>query len=110
MFSYFVHDHLFNFVQYPFRLFRRQWKQFITHPQRFFRVTHGWFLYIVNELTADNTQATTSFLYLTEDELSALSEEVLTPRTVSTSPTSNASTAQPLLYPDFAQTYPTPNV
>ena len=57
-----------------FTLFRRQWKHFITHPQRFFRSTNGRFLHIVNELAADDTQATTAFLYLTEDEFSALSE------------------------------------
>ena len=50
-------------------LFRRQWKQFITHSQRFFRGTHGRFFYIVNELAADDTPATTAFLYLTKDEV-----------------------------------------
>ena len=57
-----------------FTLFRRQWKQFITHPQRFFRGTHGLFLNIVNKLAAEDTQATTAFLYLTENEFSALNE------------------------------------
>ena len=95
-----------------FTLFRRQWKQFITHPQRFFRGTHGRFLHIVNELAADDTQATTAFLYLTEDEFSALSElakEVLARRKVATCSTSNPSTEQPLLYPDVTHTYSTPN-
>ena len=88
-----------------FTLFRRQWKQFITHPQQFFRGTHGQFLHIVNELAANDTQATTAFLYFTKDEFSALSEiakEVLARRKVATSPTSSASTEQPLLHPDFA--------
>ena len=81
-------------------MFRRQWKQFITHPQRFLRVTHGRFLHIVNELAADDTQASTAFLYLSQDEFSALSEiakEVR--RKVATCPTSNASTERPLFYP-----------
>ena len=34
-------------------LFRRQWKQLITLPQRFFRGTHRRFLHIVIELAAD---------------------------------------------------------
>ena len=70
-----------------FTLFRRQWKQFVTHPQLFFRGTNGRFLHIVNELAADDTRATTAFLYLTKDELSALSElakEVLARRKVAT--------------------------
>ena len=49
---------------------------------------------------------------LTEDEFSALSEfdkEVLERRKVAFCPTSNASTEQPLLYPDVAHTYFTPN-
>ena len=45
-----------------FTLFRRQCKQFITHPQRFLRRTHQRFIHIVNELAADDTQATTAFL------------------------------------------------
>ena len=64
------------------------------------------------EAIADDTQATTAFLYLTEDEFSALSElakEVLARRKVATCPTINASTEQPLLYPDVAHTYSTPN-
>ena len=48
-----------------FTLYRNQWKQFITHLQRFFRGTHGRFLRIINELAADDTQATTAFFYLT---------------------------------------------
>ena len=51
-----------------FTLFRRHWKQFITHPQLFFRGTQGRFLHNVNEIAVDDTQATTAFLYLTEDE------------------------------------------
>ena len=93
-----------------FTLFRRQKKQFITHPQRFFRGTHGRFLHIVNELAAEDTQATTAFLYLTEDEFSALTEnakEVLARRKVATCSTSNPSTEQPHLYPDVAHTYST---
>ena len=93
-------------------MFRRQWNQFITHPQRFFCGTNGRFLHIVNELAADDTQETTAFLYLTEDELSALSElaeEVLARRKVATCSTSNPSTEQPVLYPDVAYTYSTPN-
>ena len=95
-----------------FTLFRRHWKQFITHPQRFFRGTHGRFLHILNELAADDTQATTAFLFLTEDEFSALSElakEVLGRRKVATCPTSTASTEQPLIYHDVTHTYSTPN-
>ena len=83
-----------------FTLFRRQWRQFTTHPQRFFRGTHGRFLHVVNELVADDAQATTAFLYLTENEFSALSElakEVLARRKVATCPTCNAATEQPLL-------------
>ena len=56
-----------------FNLIRRQWKQFITDPQRFLCGTHGRFLHIVNKLAADDTQATSAFLYFTEDEISALS-------------------------------------
>ena len=95
-----------------FTLFRRQWKQFITHPQGFFRGTNGRFLHFVNELAAVDTQATTAFLYLTEDEISALSElakEVLARRKVVTCPTSNPFTEQPLLDSDVARTYSTPN-
>ena len=44
-----------------FTLFRRQWKQFITHPRRFFRGTHKQFLHIVKELATDDTKATTAF-------------------------------------------------
>ena len=44
-----------------FTFFRRQWKQFITHPQRFFRGTHGRFLQIVDNRVADDTQAITAF-------------------------------------------------
>ena len=44
-----------------FTLFIRQWKQFITHPQRLFRGTHGRLLHLVNELAADDTQAMTAF-------------------------------------------------
>ena len=93
-----------------FTLFRCQWKQFITHPQHFFRGTDGRFLHIVNELAAEDTQATTAFLYLPEDEFSALSEiakEVLARLKVATCLTSNASTEQPLLYPYVAHTYST---
>ena len=53
------------------------------------------FLHIVNELTAYDRQATTAFLYLTEEEFSALSEtakEVLARRKVANCPTSNAFT------------------
>ena len=81
-----------------FTLFGRQWKQFITHPQRSFHGANGRFLRIVNELASDDTQATTAFLYLTEDEFSALSElakEVLARRKVATCSTSNPSTDQP---------------
>ena len=95
-----------------FTFFTRQWNQFVTHPQRIFRGTHGRFLHIVNELAADDTQATTAFLYLTEDEFSALSEiaeKVLARRKIANCPTSNASTEQPLLYPDVSRTYSTPN-
>ena len=95
-----------------FTLLRHQWKQFIAHPQCCFNVTHGKFRHNVNELAADDTQATTAFLYSTGDELSALSEiakEVLARRKVATCPTSNASTEPPLLYPDVAHTYSTPN-
>ena len=76
-------------------LFIRQCKQFITHPQRFFRGTHGLFSHIVNQLVADGTRATTAFLYLTEDQNSTLpeiAEIALTRRKVATGPTSNAST------------------
>ena len=76
------------------------------------RGTHRRFLHIVNELAADNTEATTAFLHPNEDEFLALSEiakEVHTGRKVSTRPTSNASTEQPLLHPDAAHTYSTPN-
>ena len=79
--------------------------------QRFFRGTHGRFLHIINELAADDEQATTSFLYLTEDDLSALSgiaKELLARRKVAICPTSNASTQQPFLYPVVAHTYSTP--
>ena len=95
-----------------FTLFRRQGNQFITHPQRFFCGTHGRFLHTANELAADDTQATTAFLYLTEDEISTLSEiakEVLARLKIATCPTSNTSIEKPLLYPDVAQTYSTPN-
>ena len=57
-----------------FTLFRRQGKHIINHPQRFFRGTPGRFLHIVHELAADDTRATTAFLYLTEDKFSAMSE------------------------------------
>ena len=43
------------FFRVSFTLFRRQWKQLITHLQRFFRGTHGRFSHIVNELVADDT-------------------------------------------------------
>ena len=39
-----------------FTLFRRQWKQFVTHPQRFLRGTHGRYLNIVYELAQTNFQ------------------------------------------------------
>ena len=83
-----------------FTLFRRQWKQFITNLQRFFCGTRGQFLHIVHELAAD--EATTSFLYLTEDEFSALSDiakEVLARRKVATCSTSN--TTHPQNNPSF---------
>ena len=101
-----------NSFTVSFFLFKRQWKQFITQPQRFFGGSDGRFLHIVNELAADDTQATTAFPYLTEDEFSALSEiskEILSRRKVATCCTSNTSTEQPLLYPDVAHTYSTPN-
>ena len=56
-----------------FTLIRRQWKQFITGPQRFLCGTDGRFLHIVNKLAADDMQATTAFLYFTGDENLALS-------------------------------------
>ena len=99
------------FFSFSFILFKPQWKQFINHPQRFFRGTRGRVLHIFNELAADDTQATTAFLYLTEDEFSTLSEvakEVLARRKVATCATSNASTEQPVFYPDVAHTYSTP--
>ena len=92
----------FTSVSIGFTFLRRQWKQFITHPQRFFRGTHGRFLHIVNKPVADDAQATTAYLYLTKDEFSALSEiakEVLARHKVATCPTCNACTEQPLLYP-----------
>ena len=95
-----------------FTLVIRRWKQFITHSQRFFRGAHGRFLHIVNELVADDTQATTAFLYSTEYEVPALSEiakEVLACRKVAIHPSSNNSTDQPFLYPDVADTYSTPH-
>ena len=104
-----VHDHFFDFFQYQFYFVQTL---MVTNPQRFFRGTNGRFLHIVNELAADDTQATTAFLYLTEDEFSALSElakEVLARRKVATCSTSNPSTEQPLFYPDVAHTYSTPN-
>ena len=85
-----------------FNMLRCQWKQLIIQPQLFFRAMHGRFLHIFNKLAADDTLATTAFLYLTQDELSALSqilEEVLTRREATSSPTSKASTEQRLLYP-----------
>ena len=94
-----------------FTMFRRQWKKFIFHPQRFFSGTQGRFVEFVNKLVADDTQGTTAFLYSTEDELSALSEiaeEVRTRRKVVTCPTSNASTEHLLLYRDVAHTFSTP--
>ena len=84
-----------------FTLFRCQWKQIITHPLRFFRSTHGRFLHTANQLAADDAQALTAFLYLTEDNFSALSEitkKVLARRRFATYPTSNTSTEQHLLY------------
>ena len=74
--------------------------------------THGRFLHVANELAADDKQATTAFLYLDEDDFSALSEiakEIFARSKFATCPTSNAATEQPLLYPDVAETYSTPN-
>ena len=85
-----------------FTLFTRQWKQFTTHPQRIFHGAHGHFLQIVSELAADDTQATTGFLYLIEDQLSPLSKvakKVLTRRKDATCLTSNATTEQPPFTP-----------
>ena len=44
-----------------FALFRSQWKQFITHPHRIYRGTHGRSLDLVNELAADDAQAAKAF-------------------------------------------------
>ena len=101
-----------NSFSISFTLFRRQWQQFIAHSRRFLRRTQGRFIHVVYQLAADDTRATTAFLYLIEDEFSSLSEfakEVLTRRKVATCPTSNASTEQPISYPDIAHTYSTPN-
>ena len=72
-----------------FTLFRNHWKQFITHLQQFLRSTNGWFLHFSNELAADDTQATTVFLHLSEDKFCALSEnaeEVLAREKLSLAP------------------------
>ena len=85
---------------------------FFAHSQCFFRGTPGQVLHIVSDLAADDTQATTAFLELPEDDFPAGSkiiEELPTRRKFATWPTSNASKEQPLLYPDVAHKYSTPN-
>ena len=53
-------------------LFRRQWRRFFKHPQRFFRGTHGRFIHIVPTLESDDTDQATAFLYMTDSEFIAL--------------------------------------
>ena len=77
-------------------LFRRQWRRFFKHPQRFFRGTHGRFLHIVPTLESDDTDQATAFLYMTDSEFTALRE--LAREVLARNPT-------PALYPDITHVY-----
>ena len=53
-------------------LFRRQWKRFFKHPQRFFCGAHGRFLHFVANLNDDDNDVTKGFLYMTHAEFLAI--------------------------------------
>ena len=85
-------------------LFRRQWRRFFKHPQRFFRGTHGRFLDIVPAIEDDDNLQATAFLYMTESELVALKE--LAKEVLTSSPShTDASQSSRALYPDIAHVY-----
>ena len=89
------------------------WEQFFTKPQHSFRGTLDRFENVFNELGADNMQETTTFLLLTDEEVSVFSEkakEVLARQKVAFCLTINATTEKHFFYPDIAHTYSTPNV
>ena len=51
-----------------FTLFRRHWQRLFTNPQRFFWVTFGRFINLVESITAEYDLTNSTFLYLTDAE------------------------------------------
>ena len=99
MFNFLVLDHFFDFFEIQFHFVETSMEA-VRHLSAMLP-PHGRLLHIVIESAADDTPATTAFLYLSEDQFSALSEfakGVLALRKVATCPTGNASTEQALLY------------
>ena len=86
-------------------LFRRQWRRFSKHPQRFFRGTHGRFLHIVPSIEEDDTLQATAFLYMTESEFVAIKELAKEVLTRSPAPPDASQSSRTPLYPDIAHVY-----
>ena len=112
VFSYLIHDHFLKFFQHQLHFVQKSVETVHHSSTTLFPQYTRSFLHNVNELVADDTQATTAFHYIRQHEFSALSEivkELLARREVATCPTSNTSTEQPLLYLDVAHAYSSHN-
>ncbi len=85
-----------------FTLFRRQWKQFLTHPMKFIRGRHGQFIEVAHEEEhiSDSAEATIELTRAEFNALRALAFELLQEKAAKACNSPSAPPESPL-YPDL---------